>query len=192
MKVLPGGFLPFTWLHPAYKSMGIRELLADPLLWVKYIPACRERAEDTNLCFRKVGYTRELPSYHVWVVEFISVQSGWEIKFLLFTNKMLAGREETEESGNSWIRPAKGRTFCMLWSMPLLKGKCSKAPSGVGTTSRNQAHTRLHLGWARNSDFLGWGDAKTMPVPGLLQHWCSPYLQVDPAVALPGTTRSSP
>lgn len=27
-----------------------------------------------------------------------------------------------------------------------------------------------------------------MPVPGLLQHWCSPYLEVDPVVALPGTS----
>lgn len=40
------------------QKQGDRELLAGPMLQVKSILACRERPEDTNLCFRKVDYTR--------------------------------------------------------------------------------------------------------------------------------------
>lgn len=52
------------WLPAVYvagsclQEPGDRELLAGPMLRVKCILACRERAGDTNPCFRKVDYTR--------------------------------------------------------------------------------------------------------------------------------------
>lgn len=52
------------WLSAFYmawsslQEQGEGELLAGPMLWVKYILACREKPEDTHLCLRKVDYKR--------------------------------------------------------------------------------------------------------------------------------------
>lgn len=65
----------FYIAQSSLQEQGNGELLAAPMLWRKYILACRERAEDTNLCSERCHHVIILHGstafFCRWVVELV-------------------------------------------------------------------------------------------------------------------------
>lgn len=78
-----------------------REFLAGPVLWVRYLLTCRERAEDTDPCFK--GGLRRVVTFsgkNCFLMAFgllsLSVLTGALIKFHVFTDKMCGNQGKWE------------------------------------------------------------------------------------------------